>query len=411
MVAVVSGNSLGLELTSLGALGRQGLWGTPGQGRSGEQVYVNAASGNLVVQRRDALLAGVGPDAVALRTYNSLGRLDDDNGDNWTTGFAARQLRVDTTANTLTRVAADGSEALYRWDAGRSRWLTTEGDGAHDTIVLDAAAGRYLRTDGSTGAVERYDRTSGRLLSVTDADGQTLNFQYNARGLIERIRSGSGESLVHAWDAANPTRLVALRGETTEAGVTTTRHLVTYEYDDRGRLALVHVDMTPDVATDAVRYSTRYSYFGTTTLVTRIEQSDGSVLDIGYENGRVSSVRDATGAATRFTYDAAGGSTTIVDATARAWIVRRQADGQIREIVATRRLGRHPALRVRRRRQRQVHRPRRRPDHPHGVRRLRQRHPHHRDAAPLREGGAAGHRPRNAALLEGLQPQPRECAG
>jgi hypothetical protein len=35
MVAIVSGNTLGLELTSLGVLGSQGLWGTAGQGSSG----------------------------------------------------------------------------------------------------------------------------------------------------------------------------------------------------------------------------------------------------------------------------------------------------------------------------------------------------------------------------------------
>ena len=87
MVAVVAGNSLGLELTSLAVLGRQqGAWGTAAQGRSGEQVYVNAATGNLVVQRRDAVLAGIGPDAGALRTYNSLGQLNDDNADNWLPG-------------------------------------------------------------------------------------------------------------------------------------------------------------------------------------------------------------------------------------------------------------------------------------------------------------------------------------
>ena len=59
MVAIVSGNSLGLELTSLGSLGSKGLFGLPGQGGSGEQVYVNAATGNLVVQRRDEFLPAI----------------------------------------------------------------------------------------------------------------------------------------------------------------------------------------------------------------------------------------------------------------------------------------------------------------------------------------------------------------
>jgi len=51
MVAVVAGSDLGLLTGSAGVLGGQGLLGTARQGSDGSQVYVNAATGDLVVQR------------------------------------------------------------------------------------------------------------------------------------------------------------------------------------------------------------------------------------------------------------------------------------------------------------------------------------------------------------------------
>ncbi|MES9977368.1 MAG: DUF6531 domain-containing protein, partial [Candidatus Thiodiazotropha sp. 6PLUC5] len=46
-------------------------------------IYVNTTTGNLVVQRRDEYLSSQGLDLALIRTYNSLGREDDANGDNW----------------------------------------------------------------------------------------------------------------------------------------------------------------------------------------------------------------------------------------------------------------------------------------------------------------------------------------
>ena len=65
MVAIVSGNSLGLSLTSLGVLGPRGGLGVAGQGRNGEQAYVNIANGNLVLQDLEDKLVGRGADINA----------------------------------------------------------------------------------------------------------------------------------------------------------------------------------------------------------------------------------------------------------------------------------------------------------------------------------------------------------
>src|SRR5688572_11393233 len=101
MVAIVSGNSLGLSLSSFGTLGSSGVFGNALQGRGSQFAYVNAATGNLVLQNRDELLVSRGLDSASVRTYNSQGALLDDNRDNWSMGFYAQGVKQ--VGNALTR--------------------------------------------------------------------------------------------------------------------------------------------------------------------------------------------------------------------------------------------------------------------------------------------------------------------
>jgi hypothetical protein len=111
MASIISGNSLGLSDTSLFVLGPDGAVGQAAHGRAGERVYVNSTTGNLVVQNRDELLVGLGPDIGILRTYNSQGQVDGDNNDNWRIGLYKRvDMFVDESGMRVTRTDGDGTE-------------------------------------------------------------------------------------------------------------------------------------------------------------------------------------------------------------------------------------------------------------------------------------------------------------
>ena len=75
MVAVISGNGLGLLNGSLSQIGQAPGSGSATIGQGKQASYVNAATGNLVLQSADSGLIFDGLAISQLRTYNSQGVL------------------------------------------------------------------------------------------------------------------------------------------------------------------------------------------------------------------------------------------------------------------------------------------------------------------------------------------------
>jgi YD repeat-containing protein len=310
MVGIISGNSLGLDLGSLATLGSRGLFGFASNGRSSEQVFVNAATGNLVLQSRDEFVASRESDVLSLRTYNSLGQWTDDNGDNWSTGIYAQQMRlvgtINTTGSSLVRTGRDGAQATYAWDALQNKYVSSDGAGAHDTIEYLDASNQYLWREGTSHLEEKYSASNGRLLSSTDPFGNTLWYTYDSSsGLLTKVADKSGETV---WYDYVGTQLRGVRTETKNGSDVVTQTRVTYAYDASGRLSEVRVDLTPEDGStaDGKVYKTTYTYDGTSTRVASVTQSDGSSLAFTYEQSegqyKVKTITDALGAVTTFRY-------------------------------------------------------------------------------------------------------------
>src|SRR5262245_40598286 len=241
MAAVVAGNSLGLSNTSLFVLGAQGARGSPAQERAAERVHVNAATGNLVVQNRDELVLGRGPDLSLVRTYNSRGLLNDDNGDNWRLGiyrrvFGLTGAAANTAGSTVTRTDADGADSVYTYSTSLGKYVSTEGEGAYDTLTFDIGTQTWTFIDGDSGVTERYNAASGgwRITQVLDVDGNGLTFTYDATsGLITQASDASGETTFLDYTGTNLTQLRSVKS----GGQTLVR--TRYAYDATNRLIQV----------------------------------------------------------------------------------------------------------------------------------------------------------------------------
>lgn len=322
MVAIVAGQGLGLLNTSGSLLGALGQIGVAGQGGSGERVSVNAATGNLVVQQQDEWLVGRGPDTAVLRTYNSLGGADADNGDQWRLGLSRKVTLATGTLNaagsTAKRIAEDGSETIFTYSATLGAYTSWAGSGSMDTLRY--SAGVWTWTDQDSRISETYDHNqSGRLVTVSDPSGNTLTVGYTA-GLVSSVTDAAGQKTLIVYDTATGKTANIMQVVTVNAeGQQRTR--TSYLYDDANRLARVMVDLTPQNAADAKTYTTDYTYVDASSRkLASLKQSDGSELQFSYDgNGRIASVKDVRGTdirATTFDYSVAG-QTSTTDAAGR----------------------------------------------------------------------------------------------
>ncbi|WPH13372.1 LysM peptidoglycan-binding domain-containing protein [Variovorax paradoxus] len=335
MVAIISGNNTGLNLSSWTALGANGRTGDPRQGNTGESVYVNVSNGNLVVQEEDALLVGLGPDIVSARTYNTQSLAGFTTNSNWQFGQAKS---VHRSGGQIQRLDGDGSISYFAWDAASQSYRSLVAPGA-DTIVNSIRQNpdsTFTWTNNATGATETYQGGGkGLLLSSTDADAHTLTYTYDGDDRLLRVSDASGEAVNYSYSVNDQVTVSA----TLASGQVVSE--VSYAYDNRKRLVSVSVNLNPygDVpagAESASSYVTRYGYDGSTTRISSITQSDGTSLSFTYvkANGidKVASVTDGLGNTTRFAYNTAANTTTVTDPLGQSSVYTYDAKGQLTQV-------------------------------------------------------------------------------
>ncbi|SNT24926.1 RHS repeat protein, partial [Pseudomonas japonica] len=331
MVAVVAGNGLGLFNTSLNILGAAaGSFGQGTLGQAGGKAWVNASTGNLILRFTDEQLSGQGQDLFHTRTYNTLGALNDGDGDGWRWDGERRVILTGTAlaaGSSLTRTTGDGHETVYNWNG--TRYQSTEGDGAHDFIQWDAQTSEWYWTDGSTRSIERYNGSSGLLVSVRDTSGTLITYGYH-NGKLTSVSDSSGQALLMTYNASG--KLERLDTREVAGGPLTSQ--VYYDYDGYGRLTRVQTDLTPDdnSVADGNVYSTTYTYDGSSFRIASISQSDGSTASFTYvqvgSEYRVSTVTDASGTTT-FSYDLGNRRTGVKNGLNQEWGYYYDEKGQL----------------------------------------------------------------------------------
>jgi YD repeat-containing protein len=345
MVAIVSGNGLGLGNTSAGLLGQQGVIGNPALGNSKESVYVNAANGNLVISENDIFLPDSGINNILTMTYNSRATLSGSAND-WQANYSRHIVGQASTTNgsTVSRVDGDGSISVFTYDSTKGYYVSTDGGGSYQALSYSAGTWTW-RPDGgdSNSQYEQYD-ASGLITGSGDQSGVKLSYAYvmhlpNTQKLLSSISDNAGNAIYFQTNSSGK-----ISGATIQSGGNT---LATYAYDSANRLSSVSIDLTPDDTSDTTAYTTTYTYApdlanGTPSqLITGITQSDGTREGFTYDDsGRVTSYTayadpsDLVGRSTTITYgnvDANTGiqTTTISDPYGNQTVLSNNSSAQL----------------------------------------------------------------------------------
>ena len=122
----------------------------------------------------------------------------------------------------------DGREVVYQYEAAQSRYVSSEGEGAHDTLLYSGRT--WTWTDGSGRNTETYNG-AGQLTHARDADGNTVSYSYTG-ALLTQITDASGQ-ITHLDYSGND--LTQIRVVSDGQTQTMTR----YSYDTSNRLSQV----------------------------------------------------------------------------------------------------------------------------------------------------------------------------
>lgn len=276
----------------LGGLGAS-EYAYPAQGSMADPVAT--ATGAYVEERVDVAIPTPGLGLSAARTYNSADPATGWLGKGWHFGYEAR-LEATGGGAVVVLHAEDGQQVrydrqpdgTYRGGAGVTAKLATNG------------AGWLLRTRAQ---LERGFGPNGRLLSITDANGNKVSLTYDATGRITSAAS-AGRTLAFTTDTAGRITRVTLQ-DGRYVGYGYANGLLTSARDLAGR-------------------TSTYGYDPQGRLITKTNASGARVMRLAYDavSGRVSDQWDALDQRTSFGWNAATGTATMTDPRGQVWTDR-----------------------------------------------------------------------------------------
>jgi RHS repeat-associated protein len=251
---------------------------------------VDCASGDFWHAFTDVAIAGRGPGLRLTRTYNSLNATNTGLfGNGWSSSLDQHMT------------STEGGTELVTLDDGSEITAVPAGSGGY-TIPASADATLQHNNDGTYTLTEHATSrltfsAAGKLLAISDLDGNTTSLTY------------SGGQLASAIDAAGRALTLTLANGRVKTVTDPLGRSTNYEYDSEGNLTAV---------TGPAGRTWRFKYDEAHRLTRMTDARGGNIQNEYDTQGRVAAQTDAAGLTTRFAYTGdnfspLGGTTTVTD--------------------------------------------------------------------------------------------------
>lgn len=324
---------------------------------------VNVTNGNVYLHQNDYQLPGVGFSIDVTRTYNRHSSRIGLFGRGWSTAYDESLISLDSSV--LRYIQADGKTFYFARPVGSTGPFepllgdfhgTLAPNGSGYTLTLKdgsvrefSSAGKLLSVTDQNGNQTSlaYDG-SGKLTSVTDAFGRVLTFSSNSNGRVLSISDTLGVIATYTYSSSNNLLLTATYADNSRYQfiydgafrLTTIKDALgniieSHTYDSQGRAltsekqggveryTLQYVTTTQTNVTDALGRITKYTFDKNKlrNLVTKVEGlcscgGDSQVQTWTYDSQlNVTAKTEALNHSITYTYDTNGNRLTETDAT------------------------------------------------------------------------------------------------
>ena len=256
---------------------------------------IELATGNFIYSAQDLFIPGVGPSLSVTRTYNSQDRRNGLFGEGWSFSYENRLIET-TDGSQQYATCRDGDGKRLRFVKNPDNTYKPPAD---NFASLSRNPDQTRRIMEKSGIERRFD-TDGKLLSVSDRNGNTLTLTYDSSGFLTSLTDARGRSALLTKGANG--KVESLRDP---AG-----RVLSYGYDAAGNLTSF---------TDPLGARTQYQYDSNHNL-TRITAPNGNVVQqVTYDSaGRVINYLE-DGAAWIVSYNPSQKRTTKRDARGSSW--------------------------------------------------------------------------------------------